>query len=674
MAENNFEAARKRSEELRDELNYHNYRYYVLDDPVISDREYDLMLRELIELETKYPQLITPDSPTQRVGGEPLPAFKTVRHTYPMLSLGNVFSDGELREFDRRIRRMLPGEKIEYVVELKIDGLAVTVQYREGQFVLGATRGNGIEGEDISLNLRTIKSLPLKLMGPAKDFSFLEARGEAFLSFAAFEKLNREREEQGEALFANPRNAAAGSLRQLDSKITAKRPLDIFFYGLVLPEGLGPKTHWEALKFLRDSGLKTNPEAKFCHDIEEVIETCRLWEKKRNELSYPIDGIVVKLNSFEQQQRMGSTSKVPRWAIAYKFPAEQARTRVKEIIVQVGRTGTITPLAKLEPVRLAGTTVSRASLHNFDFVRSKDIRVGDTVIIQKAGEIIPEVVEVVTSARSGEEKEFVVPDKCPVCGEKTAQVPGEVAVKCTNLACPGKLKEGIIHFASKEAMDIEGLGPAVVNQLLEAGLIKDAADLYYLQKEQLVKLERFGEKSAENLLNSLEKSKANPLNRLLVALGIPLIGSRGANILVEHYPSLEALMAATEEELTQIAEIGPKMAWSIVHFFQREENRRVIDKLVKAGVNTRAEQKPAAEDSFFTGKRVVFTGSLKLFTRQEAKQIVESLGGKTSDSVSKKTDYVVVGEDAGSKYKKALELQIPILTEEDFARLIKEKR
>lgn len=673
MTGNTVDTARKRIEELGRLLEHHNYCYYVLDQPEIGDAAYDLLLRELVDLEKRYPQLVSPDSPTQRVGGQPLPFFNTVWHRMPMLSLGNAFSPGELREFDGRIRRLLPGEKIEYVTELKIDGLAVTVHYSNGRFSLGATRGNGEEGEDISQNLKTIKSLPLKLRGKAEDLAGLECRGEAFLSFEAFENLNRERKEMGEQLFANPRNAAAGSLRQLNPKVAARRPLDIFFYGLVGAEELGIKTHWEALSFLRSSGLKTNPEARLCGNIEEVISLCTDWEKRKNDLPYPIDGVVVKLNSFEQQKRIGSTSKVPRWAIAFKFPAEEGKTKLKSVIVQVGRSGTITPLALLEPVRLAGTTVARASLHNFDYIHSKDIRVGDTVIVRKAGEIIPEVVEVVISARTGDEKEIELPEFCPACGEEATQLPGEVAVKCTNLACPGKLKEEIIHFVSKGAMDIEGLGPAVVSQLLETGLINDAADLYYLKKEQLIGLERFGEKSADNLLKSLEKSKHKPLARLITALGIPLIGTKGARILAEHYPSLQGLMEAQEEELTRIPEIGPKMAWSIVHFFSSEENRRVITKLQEAGVNTLAEEKsPGNKQGIFAGKRLVFTGSLTRFTRQEAKEIVEGTGGSISESVSRKTDYVVVGKDPGSKYRKAVDLQIPVLTEEEFARLIEE--
>lgn len=671
MAENKLDFIRERCRQLHELIEHHNYCYYVLDQPEISDAEYDLLLRELLDLEDKHPQLITPDSPTQRVGGQPLTSFNTIRHLEPMLSLGNAFSPAELREFDRRIKRLLPGEKVEYVAELKIDGLAVTVRYTDGRFSLGATRGNGEEGEEISQNLKTIKSLPLKLRGKAGKLAGLECRGEAFLSFKAFQALNQEREQAGEPLFANPRNAAAGSLRQLDPHITAKRPLSIFFYGLVEAEQLEITTHWEGLQFLRSSGLKTNPETRLCENIEAAIDFCTYWEKNKSNLDYPIDGVVVKVNSFEQQKIVGSTSKIPRWAIAFKFPAEQGRTKVNNVIVQVGRTGTITPLALLEPVRLAGTTVSRASLHNFDFVRDKDIRIGDTVIVRKAGEIIPEVIEVVSSLRTGAEREIEIPQNCPVCGEEAVQLPEEVAVKCTNLACPGKLKEGIIHFVSKQAMDIDGLGPAVVTQLLESGLIRDAADLYYLNKEELISLERFGEKSADNLIRSIKKSESNPLNRLLTALGIPLIGSKGAKTLTAYYSSLQELMKAEEEELTRIPELGPRMARSIVHFFKSEQNRRVIDKLVAAGVNTlAAQQSTLTKQGFFSGKRVVFTGSLTFLTRQEAKKAVEELGGNVVETVSKKTDYVVVGKQPGSKYEKAVILQIPLLTEDEFSQIL----
>ncbi|WP_027717819.1 NAD-dependent DNA ligase LigA [Desulfovirgula thermocuniculi] len=664
--ERDLEKVKQRLEELRREIEYHNYRYYVLDDPEISDERYDALMRELLKLESQYPSLVTPDSPSQRVGGRPREGFATVRHRVPMLSLSNAFGEEELRDFDRRVRTLLGGEKVEYVAELKIDGLAVSLRYENGLLVTGATRGDGETGEDITANLKTVRAVPLRLR---REVPLLEVRGEAYMPKEAFLRLNEAREEAGEPLFANPRNAAAGSLRQLDPAVTASRQLSFFAYGIGESEGFAARTHAETLTALRELGIPVNRHWQLLPHIEEVIAYCRHWQEKRHELPYAIDGIVVKVNSLEQQARLGATMKSPRWAIAYKFPAEQARTRVKEIILRVGRTGVLTPTAILEPVRLAGTTVTKATLHNEDFIREKDIRIGDTVIVQKAGDIIPEVVAVDVKSRTGRETPFVMPRHCPACGAEAVRPPGEAATRCTNIACPARLREGLIHFASRNAMDIAGLGQAVVGQLVAAGLVKDPADLYYLRFDQLVGLERLGPKSAQNLLAAIEKSKSNPLHRLIFALGIRHVGERAARILAAHFGSLERLSRATYEELVALPEIGPKIAASVTGFFAQEENRRVLDKLVAAGVNTREVQEEEKEKPL-AGKVFVLTGTLERFTRKEAEEIIVRLGGRVSSSVSRHTDYVVVGANPGSKYEKALSLGVPIIREDEFIKLI----
>ncbi|NHM28288.1 NAD-dependent DNA ligase LigA [Desulfofundulus sp. TPOSR] len=664
-----LERARQRIEELRREIEYHNYRYYVLDDPVISDERYDALMRELIKLESKYPSLVTPDSPSQRVGGQPREGFATVRHRIPMLSLANAFDEGELRDFDRRVRSALPGEPVEYVVELKIDGLAVSLRYENGLLVTGATRGDGETGEDITANLKTIRAVPLRLLRPVP---LLEVRGEVYMSKEAFMRLNETREEAGEPLFANPRNAAAGSLRQLDPAVTASRQLSIFVYGTGEIEGVSVNTHAETLALLKELGFPVNPHHRLLPDIQAVIDYCNRWQEERFNLPYVIDGLVIKVNSLDQQARLGATMKSPRWAIAFKFPAEQAKTRVRDIILRVGRTGVLTPTAILEPVRLAGTTVSRATLHNEDIIKEKDIRIGDTVIVQKAGDVIPEVVAVIPEERTGDEKPFVMPRRCPECGAEAVRPPGEAGTRCTNIACPARLREGLIHFASRNAMDIAGLGPAVIGQLLAAGLVRDPADLYTLRLEDLVPLERLGKKSAQNLLEAIEKSKSNPLYRLIFALGIRHVGERAARILAQRFGSLDRLSRATYEELVAIPEIGPKIAESVITFFAQEQNRRVLEKLAAAGVNTRQEPEEEPGDKPLAGKVFVLTGSLSHFTRQEAQELIERLGGRVSSSVSRKTDYVVVGENPGSKYDRALALGIPILREEDFRRLVEQ--
>ena len=656
--------AKNRINELTDLLNEHGYRYYVLDDPIISDEQYDLWMRELIELEEQYPDLVRPDTPTQRVGGEPLPYFAKVEHKTPMLSLSNAFSEEELREFDQRIRKATGRKKIAYVCELKIDGLAVSVRYQEGVFALGATRGDGQTGEDISQNLKTIRSLPLRLKRP----DTLEVRGEAYMSKQAFQKLNRTREQNGEPLFANPRNAAAGSLRQLDPKLAAERSLDLFVYSLDQIESDKEfTTHTEVLQYLKELGFKVNPEYQRVEDMESVFAFIEKWTEKRKELPYEIDGIVIKVDDLRLRTQLGATAKSPRWAIAYKFPAERAITVLKEIELNVGRTGVVTPTAILEPVLLAGTTVKRASLHNEEMIKEKGIRLGDHVVVKKAGDIIPEVVEVLVDRRTGDERPFSMPTQCPACSSPLVRLQGEVALRCLNSSCPAQIREGIIHFASRGAMNIEGLGEKVVTQLCHHGLIQNVADLYQLTKEQLVSLDRMGPKSADHLLDAIEKSKQNSLERLLFGLGIRFIGLKGAKILAQHFRSMENLMKAKWEDLIALEEIGPKMAESVIAYFARPENQVIINRLKQAGVNMEfLGATPSASDSILAGKRVVLTGTLQRYSRQEATELLERLGAQVTKTVSRKTDIVIVGERAGSKLKKAQELGLPIWDEETF--------
>lgn len=657
-----LERARERAESLRKEIELHNYRYYVLDEPTITDAKYDKMMRDLEEIERQFPVLRTPFSPTQRVGGRPREGFTSVRHLSPMLSLSNAFSENELRDFDRRVRQALPGEEILYAVEPKIDGLAVSLYYENGILARGATRGDGETGEEITENLKTIRSIPLRLRRPVPG---LEVRGEAYMSKESFARLNEIRDENGETLFANPRNAAAGSLRQLDPKVTASRQLNIFVYGIGYSEGVQLGKHSEVLDFLKELGFKTNRYVIY-NSMDKLIDYCAEWQSKRFDLPYAVDGLVIKVNSLSQQVRLGYTMKSPRWAIAYKFPPEQAVTRVKNIFVRVGRTGALTPAAELDPVRLAGTTVSRATLHNLDIIEEKDIRIGDHVLVQKAGDIIPEVVSVLKERRTGSERSWTMPGRCPSCGSMVMRSEGEAAFRCTGMACPEKLWEGLIHFGSRNAMDIAGMGPAVVAQLLTAKLLRDPADLYDLRYENLVSLERLGPKSVQNLLGAIEASKKNSLGRLIFALGIRHVGEKAAKILAGRYGSLEALMAATEEELVAIPEIGPKIATSVVTFFADQKNREVIGRLIAAGVNTWEEKETGDGDRPLAGKSFVITGTLAGFSRQEAGELVERLGGKVSSSVSRNTDYVVVGEKPGSKYDRALALGIPVLDEEKF--------
>lgn len=664
------EEAARLAAELRKKINYHNYLYYGLDRPEISDAEYDALYRYLQEIETTYPDLVVSESPTQRVSGVLAEGFGRIRHLTPMLSLSNAFSHEELRAFDTRVKNGLGKDQVDYTVEYKIDGLAVNLVYENGVLISAATRGDGIYGEDVTGNVRTIRAVPLELLGNAPRL--IEVRGEVYLPRDEFNRINRGREEAGEALFANPRNAAAGSLRQLDSHVTKSRKLDILIYGVGVRDG-GPAvaTHFSILGYLGELGLKTTRRHNLFTSIGEVIEYCESCARIRDNLPYDIDGLVIKVNSLADQAALGFTAKDPRWAIAYKFPAERAVTRITGIEFNVGRTGIVSATAIVEPVRLAGTTVSRASLHNEDYIRDKDIRIGDYILIHKAGEIIPEVIAVLAERRTGEEREVAMPATCPECGSPVVRQAGEAAHKCTNPACPAILREGLFHFVSRDAMDIDGLGPAVVTALLAAGLIRDAADLYALRKEDVLPLERMGEKSAENLINAIAKSKEAGLARLLYGLGIRFVGVKAASILARHYGDIAAIAAATAEELTAIDEIGPKIAASVVGWFASPANLALIDRFRAAGVKLTADR-PAAGPRPLAGKTFVLTGTLTAMTRGEATALIEGLGGKVAGSVSKKTDYVVAGAEAGSKLDKARELGVTVLDEAAFAEMVEE--
>lgn len=663
-----FETAKSRVQELRDLLNQYGYEYYVLDQPSVPDAEYDKLMNELIEIEESFPELKTADSPTQRIGGQVLDAFEKVQHQTSMLSLGNAFNEEDLRDFDRRVRQAV-GDEFSYVCELKIDGLAVSLRYEDGYLVLGATRGDGTTGENITENLKTIRSIPLRIKEPLS----MEVRGEAFMPRKSFEALNEAKMERDEVPFANPRNAAAGSLRQLDPKIAAKRNLDIFVYAMTDTGELEIDSHSESLNLLDELGFKTNRERQTCETIDDVIAYIESWQTQRPELSYDIDGIVVKVDSFDQQAELGTTAKSPRWAIAYKFPAEEVVTKLVNIELTVGRTGVITPTAILEPVQVAGTTVQRASLHNEDLIREKDIRIGDYVVVKKAGDIIPEVVNVIEEKRTGEEQEFTMPAHCPECESELVRLEGEVALRCINPSCPAQIREGLIHFVSRNAMNIDGLGEKVISQLFREQLIKDVADIYTLTKQQLIELERMGEKSADNLIAAIEASKKNSLERLLFGLGIRHVGAKAAKTLAQHFETIDKLTKATYDELVAINEIGAKMADAIVAYFTQEEVQELIHELKEYGVNLtyKGPKLVSVEnvDSVFAGKTVVLTGKLEQLSRNEAKAQIEALGGKVTGSVSKKTDLVVAGEEAGSKLTKANELEIEVW---DEARLLTE--
>ncbi len=664
MTKEDINQVRERIEILRREIDRHNYRYHVLDQPEISDAEFDELLRELQQLEEKYPQLQDPDSPTRRVGGEPLASFETLEHKVPMLGLDNAFSEEDLIDFADRVKRLSGLEQLDYFCELKIDGLAVSLQYEEGLFKRGSTRGDGYSGEDITRNLRTIRQIPLKL---PEEVS-LEVRGEVYINKKDFEKLNRRREEEGLMVFANPRNAAAGSVRQLDPRLAAKRPLKLFLYGLG-QHNLNLSTQEELLGYLDKMKLPVNPNRTICRGIDEVRDYVRIWQDKKLELPYEIDGVVVKVNNLALQQELGFTARSPRWAIAYKYPPEEKVTRVLDIEVNIGRTGTITPVALLEPVTLSGTTVRRASLHNEDLIIDKGILIGDSVVVHKAGEIIPEVLKVVEDKRSGTEKEFRMPANCPSCGSEAIRLSGEAARRCLNPSCPAQLVEKLVHFASRRAMDIEGLGPAVAEMLYNHDLVRDVGDLYYLNTEDLISLPRMAEKSAENLINALEKSKDNPLRRLLFGLGIRFVGEKAARLLAERFETMDRLSEANQEELTEIDEIGPKIGEAVEQFFKTDETDPVLEKLRKAGVNF-TEPKLQAASNVFEGKTFVFSGALNDYTRDQAKALVEERGGQVSSSVSKKTDYLVAGDDPGSKLDKAEKLGVEVIDEAQFNVLV----
>ncbi|MFA5388413.1 MAG: NAD-dependent DNA ligase LigA [Candidatus Omnitrophota bacterium] len=658
-------------EELRKIIDRHNKKYYVDNKPEISDREYDRLIDELKELEQEYPEFITPDSPTQRVGGEAIKEFNSVKHKVPMLSIDNTYSPEEIAKFDERVKKNLGVDELDYVVELKIDGVSISLLYERGRFIRGATRGDGFKGDDVTINLKTIKSLPLKLETIKNDGmpGLFEARGEVYLPAKVFMEINEEKEAQGEELFANPRNAAAGSLKLLDSRLAAKRHLDMWIYGVGYCEGREFQSQHAALDFLKAAGFRVNPDIKKCGSIKEVIEYCDEWQEKRHGLDYDIDGMVIKVDSFAYQKALGQTSKSPRWMIAYKFPAERKETILKDIIVQVGRTGALTPVAVLKPVELAGTTVSRASLHNQDEIMRKGVRIGDHVLVEKAGEIIPQIVEVVKKKRKGAEKEFIMPKKCPVCGSAVKRLKNEVALRCENAGCPAQLKERIRHFASREAMDIEGMGEAIVAQLVDKKMIKDYGDIYTLEHEELAALDRMADKSAENLIKAIQKSKSNPLNRLIYGLGIRHVGSRNAWILAARFKSLDALSKAGIEELQAIDEIGPVMAESVFNFFRTGENKKVIERLKHNGVNTE-EKGISPKSGNLEGKTFVVTGSLEHSSRNEIEELIRRHGGSASSSVSKNTDYVVAGKDPGAKLYKAKQLGIKIINEKEFERLL----
>lgn len=661
----------KKIESLRELINYHNIKYYVLDDPEISDSEYDRLMQELLQLENQYPQAITPDSPTQRVGGQPATAFEVVQHSFPMLSLDNVFTFEEFLAFDERTRRAvgIQGE-IEYICELKLDGLAVELIYLQGVLSMASTRGDGYSGENVTLNIKTIKSVPLKLLKINNMYpDRLEVRGEVILGTDGFKELNRARLKNGEPLFANPRNAAAGSLRQLDPALTAKRPLDMYCYGVGQTIGVTFGSHFEALNALKKMGLKVNPHMTICTGSHAVLAYYQNIEKLRETLPYEIDGIVVKVNQFKLQSELGIRTKSPRWAIAFKFPAKQEMTQIIDIVAQVGRTGILTPVAIMKPVTVAGVTVTKATLHNQDEIDRKDIRIGDWVIIQRAGDVIPEIVQVITARRIGTEKKYQLPEKCPVCSSQTIRPDDEVARRCVNSSCPAQVKERIIHFASKSAMDIEGMGEKLVHQLVETKIIKDAADIYYLTKEQLCNLDRMADKSAQNIIDAIQASRNRPLERILVALGIRHIGEHIARIIAKNFGNIYSISQISTADLLKIREIGPQVAQSIVDFFANFENQNFIERLQKGGVIMQSTLTNDAHRPLL-GKIIIFTGTLKSMTRQDAEELVEKLGGHAASSVSSKTSFVVAGESPGSKALKAKELGIRIISEADFIKMV----
>jgi len=666
-----IEQAKKRIEGLREQINYHNYRYYVLDSPEISDAEYDELMQGLIRLENERPELITPESPTQRVGAAPVEAFGVVEHPEPLLSLANVFSFDELAAWYRRNTNLLPELPTDFVCELKLDGLAVALTYEDGRFAVGATRGDGYRGEDITQNLRTIRSIPLAV--PKDAPPRFEVRGEVYLSRAGFKKLNEERAKKGQPLFANPRNAAAGSVRQLDPRVTAKRPLDIYIYGLGWAEGNVPPTHWETLEYLKSLGFKINPYNTHVSGLGEVEKCYQHWVEVRERIEFEADGVVIKVNSFELQRRLGTVGHDPRWAVAYKFPAVQGTTRLLDIGISVGRTGSLNPYAILEPVSVGGVTIKQAALHNEEDIHRKDIRIGDTVVVQRAGDVIPQVVAPVVSKRTGEERSFVMPSRCPVCGAEAVKPEGEVMARCTNASCPAQIFQSLTHFVSRGAMDIDGLGEKLAAALLNSGLVKDVADLYTLRTEELAVLERMGKKSAQNVHGAIEKSKDRPLSRVLFALGIRHVGAETAEILARHFGSIDKLAKASQEKLLEVATIGPKIAESIHAFFRQESNRKLIKDLKEAGVVGVLEAEAAKPTELpLAGQEFVITGKLETFPRSEAEARIKEFGGAVGSSVTKKTTFLVVGADPGSKLDKARDQGTRLLSEQEFLSLLEE--
>ncbi|SDL85664.1 NAD-dependent DNA ligase LigA [Halarsenatibacter silvermanii] len=660
----------ERIEELREKLHYHNRRYHVYDDPVISDAEYDEMMQELKELERRHPRFQDPNSPTRRVGGEPLDEFEKVEHSQRMLSLDNAFDDDDLYDFADRIERRLDSHKIkeepDYVIEHKVDGLAVILRYRDGRLELAATRGDGSVGENVTANIKTIPSVPLRLSRPAD----IEIRGEVFMPEDEFEEMNRRRLEEDKNLFANPRNAAAGSVRQLDPSIAAERPLDFLAYSLLETSADNFDRHVKAMEFMKKLGFKTNQYWRK-DSVEKAAVLCWEWTEKRNQLNYEIDGMVIKVDQLALREVLGSTSSSPRWAIAYKFPAQQKSTRVKDIVVSVGRTGALTPNAILEPVDIDGSTVSRATLHNEDEIERKDVRIGDRVIIQKAGDIIPEVVRVIKEERNGGEAKFNMPECCPSCGSEVSRDPDEAVLRCSNAACPAQLRESILHFVSREAMNIEGIGPSLVDRMMEAKLVEDYGDLYYLEKDELIRLERVASKSADNILQAIKESKNREFDRLIYALGIRHVGSRTAALICEHFNSLERIKKAGVEDLKEIDEVGPVIARSVADFFEREKNQEILQKLKDAGLPT--EMKEQSDSDNLEDLRFVLTGRLDDFTRQEASEAIEQRGGRVTSSVSGRTDYLVAGENPGSKLDEARERDVTVLNEDEFLNILSEK-
>ncbi len=658
--------AAQKIQKLRTTIKYHEKKYYVDNDPQISDYEFDTLVKELEKLEKQFPELITPESPTQRVGEQPVAGFESVEHRSPMLSLDNCYSIEELREFEERIKRIIPGEKIEYVAELKIDGVSISVIYRDGKYFQAVSRGDGIRGDDVSLNVKTIRSFPLIINDPRE----IEVRGEVYLPFQSFQKINEKRLKMGEPLFANPRNAAAGSLRLLDPKEVASRYLDVFLYSIFI-EKKEQESQWKNLKTLRELGFKTNPYSRHCSNLKEVISFWDEWRDKRTSLDYDVDGVVIKVDSTRQQKLLGRTAKFPRWSISFKFPARQATTKIKDIVVQVGRTGALTPVAILEPVKLTGITITRSTLHNEDEIKRKDIRVGDYVLIERSGDVIPKVVSVMKERRTKKEKKFVFPSKCPVCRSSTFRPEGEAISRCMNPSCPAKLKESLLHFASRRAMNIEGLGIALVDQLLEKKLVENIPDLYYLSHQDLANLERMGPKSSQNLLEEIEKSKQRDVSRLIYALGIRYVGERTAQALADYFKDIDSLARVPLEELIQIEDVGPKVGESIVFFFKQPENIELINKLKEAGLNFSSLKEEKKGERPLAGQIFVLTGKLSSLSREDATEIIEDLGGTVASSVSSKTTHVVVGDSPGSKLEQAQKLGIPTLEEKEFLKLVK---